>query len=284
MKIVLAILAAGFLGAGAAVGAVSMGLVPTKAPNEAAKTLPAPAITDTHGATDAAAIAMLDTELALLRNDLATLRANQPAAQASGPTQAEVDALKKELAELKKARPVVAATEGGSPAPAPAVTAEFDSNVRAVLDSVEAERREARRLERQTERLAELERQKTQIAEFVPNLVSNQAQRLNIPADQIPSVSSVLVTHAQSRAETRSIRDGERIDGIEIDDAAFDKKLEDLDAATLASLTTFIDQTTAENLLRAINGGGRNNRGNAGTPATQPRGAGAAGGRRGQGN
>jgi hypothetical protein len=271
MKIVLAILAAGFLGAGAAVGAVSLGLVPTKAPTETAKTVPAPDIKDDAGT--GADNTALQAEIAQLRNDLATLRANQPAPAAAGPTQAEVDALKKEIAELKKARPVVVAADGSSPAPAPAVTPEFDSNVRAVLESVEAERRETRRLERQTERLADLERQKTQIAEYVPNLVSNQAERLNIPAEQITAVSNVLVTHAQSRAETRSTRDGERIDGIEVDDAAFDKKLEDLDAATLASLTTYVDQATAENLLRAINGGGRNQRGP------------AAGGRRGgQGN
>src|SRR5690606_41387508 len=72
-----------------------------------------------------------------------------------------------------------------------------------------------RRLEAQAERLSQLEQQKTPIAEFVPQLVKNQAANLNIPEASIPDVSNVLVAHAQMRAELSRDRKSTRLQSRE---------------------------------------------------------------------
>ncbi|MCB9934771.1 MAG: hypothetical protein H6840_03680 [Planctomycetes bacterium] len=265
MKTFLAVLAAGLIGGGAAIGAVILGLVPVPAQSsEVARTV-GPLAGET--AAPAPAAGTRDEEIAELKKQIAALevRLDKPADASSSD---ELAALRKELDELKKARavsPRSAATEGEDVVevtPAPAVTPEFDSAVREVMTRVAEERAEERRLEAQAERLQQLEQQKTQIAEFVPQLVKNQAANLGIAEASIPDVSNALVTHAQLRAELASEMRGLRIDGEEVDDEAYKLKFEELNQNTIAALSSYVDAETAEKLVNSIDRAGRINRDN----------------------
>lgn len=256
MKTILAVLAAGFLGAGAALGAVALGLVPLDNRVQGAQVAPA-AIDEPE---TAAGKQSATDEIAALRKDLAKLSVDLEQSRSAKPADHsdEIDSLKAEIAALKTSRPAsapVAAPEGG---PA-AGSSDFDTAVRGVVSKLEEERREERRLERQADRIKELEEQKVQISEYIPRFVEGQAERLNIPAASIADVSNALVTHLQFRAELRSEREGQRIDGVEVDDKSFEQKMTDLDAATATALSTYVDAETAKNILNAVNRtGGRN--------------------------
>lgn len=263
MKTFLAVLVAGLIGGGVAVGSVALGLVPmpehtsevprTVSPLDGEPVSQAPNDTEREG------------EVAALKKQIASLevRLDTPA---DTTTNAEVAALRKELEELKKARtvsPKPSAAEGEDAlevAPAPAVTAEFDSAVREVMTRMAEERAEERRLEAQAERLQQLEQQKTQIAEFVPQLVKNQAANLGIPEGSIADVSNALVTHAQLRAELASEMRGLRIDGQEVDAEDYKQKFEELNQTAITALSSYVDEATAEKLVNSIERAGRNNR------------------------
>ena len=262
MKTFLSVLVAGLLGGGAAVGAVMLGFVPLPAQ----KTEVARTVEPLEGELQASAPAAdtRDEEIAELKKQLAALevRIDKPAAASSSD---EVAALRKEIETLKHARtvaPTTAATDGDAVvevAPAPAVTPEFDSAVREVMTRVAEERAAERKLEAQAERLAQLEQQKTQIAEFVPQLVKNQAANLNIPEASIPDVSNVLVAHAQMRAELASEMRGLRIDGEEVDDEAYKLKFDELNQNTVAALSSYVDAETADKLVNSLDRAARNN-------------------------
>lgn len=262
MKTILAILAAGLLGGGAAIGAVMLGFIPLPVQKtEVARTV-GPLEGDPEASSPVADTR--DEEIAELKMQLASLevRIDKPAAASSSD---EVAALRKEIEALKHARtiaPATAATDGEAAvevAPAPAVTPEFDSAVREVMTRVAEERAAERKLEAQAERLAQLEQQKTQIAEFVPQLVKNQAANLNIPEASIPDVSNVLVAHAQMRAELASEMRGLRIDGEEVDDEAYKLKFEELNQNTVAALSSYVDAETADKLVKSLDRAARNN-------------------------
>lgn len=262
MKTILAILAAGLLGGGAAIGAVMLGFIPLPVQKtEVARTV-GPLEGDPEASSPVADTR--DEEIAELKMQLASLevRIDKPAAASSSD---EVAALRKEIEALKHARtiaPATAATDGEAAvevAPAPAVTPEFDSAVREVMTRVAEERAAERKLEAQAERLAQLEQQKTQIAEFVPQLVKNQAANLNIPEASIPDVSNVLVAHAQMRAELASEMRGLRIDGEEVDDEAYKLKFEELNQNTVAALSSYVDADTADKLVNSLDRAARNN-------------------------
>ncbi len=262
MKTFLAILAAGLLGGGAAIGAVMLGFIPLPVQKtEVARTV-GPLEGDPEASSPVADTR--DEEIAELKMQLASLevRIDKPAAASSSD---EVAALRKEIEALKHARtiaPATAATDGEAAvevAPAPAVTPEFDSAVREVMTRVAEERAAERKLEAQAERLAQLEQQKTQIAEFVPQLVKNQAANLNIPEASIPDVSNVLVAHAQMRAELASEMRGLRIDGEEVDDEAYKLKFEELNQNTVAALSSYVDAETADKLVKSLDRAARNN-------------------------
>lgn len=262
MKTFLSILVAGLLGGGTAIGAVMLGIVPLPAQKtEVARTVEP---LDGESAPSAPASDTRDEEIAELKKQLAALevRIDKPAASSASD---ELAALRKEIDGLKQARtiaPATAATDGEAAvevAPAPAVTPEFDSAVREVMTRVAEERAAERRLEAQAERLSQLEQQKTQIAEFVPQLVKNQAANLNIPEASIPDVSNVLVAHAQMRAELASEMRGLRIDGEEVDDEAYQLKFEELNQNTIAALSSYVDAETADKLVNSLDRAARNN-------------------------
>ncbi len=256
MKTILAVLAAGFLGAGAALGAVALGLVPLNNRVQSAQVAPVAIDGPESTATDHSA----SEEIAGLRKDLAKLSVDIEQSKSAKPTDhsAEIASLKAEIAALKTSKPASAPVAAPEDGPA-AGSSDFDTAVRGVVTRLEEERREERRLERQADRAKELEDQKVQISEYIPRFVEGQAARLNIPQGSIAEVSNALVTHLQFRAELRSERDGQRIDGVEVDDKAYEQKMTDLDATTSAALSTYVDAETAKNILNAVNRtGGRN--------------------------
>lgn len=245
MKTVLAAVAAGLIGAGASTGLIVSGVIPVgTTTNQTARVTPA---TDTP-ANENDTLA-LKREIEMLRAEQGKLRSEldreQPAA-----VDPRISELEAEVAALKRARtaPVEAPEEG------PAVeTGEFDTAVRDVLTRVEEERVEQRRLERQADRIRNLEAEKQRYTESVPRTIRNLSTRLNIPETSINDVSNVLVLHAQTRAEIRSERQSQQIDRVEIDQAAFEQRLKDLDQATLTSLGTHISAESAQSALNLVN-------------------------------
>lgn len=250
MKTVVAVIVAGLLGGGAAIGAVAAGLVPVPAPEQAAKRAPVdpasegPATTADHtGEIDGLKSKIKDLEFALEQSK-STVSAKDIEA-----LKAEIDALKKQPVVAAKPAEAVAAPKDG---PAPA-EAGFEEAVRAVSAKMEAERVEQRRLDRQAARVTELEENKKRVAENVPKFVESQAQRLNLDATQVTTVSNALVAHLQARADLASERQGLRIDDKEVDEEAFDAREAALDETALNALTAAVPKETAENLLRTAN-------------------------------
>jgi len=286
MKTLIAAIVAGLLGAGAAVGAIAGGLVPL--PETTAKRAPAAPQHEGDAKDGEADHSDSSAEMARLRNEikdmqLALDRATAPGA-AGEDADKEIATLKADIAALKKAstvgpRTVDGTTTGEAPKP---VDPGFEDAVRAVNAKLDAEKQEQRRLDRQATRVTELEASKQRISDTIPKFVESQAQRLNLDATQVTAVSNALVAHLQAKADITSERAGQRIDDVEIDEAAFDKRLEDLDATTLSTLTSTLPKDAAENMLRSANrmGGGLRNAG------TQPaaRGPGQGRGNRGAGN
>ncbi|MCA8914533.1 MAG: hypothetical protein KDB90_03905 [Planctomycetes bacterium] len=263
MKIFLVALAAGLIGGGAAIGAVALNLVPVvpKA-NEVTAKSSTPELDDTQSAPSDRGY---DQQITDLKHQVEALEVQLSKAKVPDNSD-EVAELRKELDELKKAKKSATpkAIEGESEvdvAPAPAVTPEFDAAVREVIARAAEERAEDRRLQAQADRLSELEAQKTQIAEFVPKLVANQASNLGIAEAVVPDVSNALVTHAQFRAELASEMRGLKIDGEEIDAEAYKQKFEELNQTTIAALTSYVDEATAEKLVNSLDKAARNNNG-----------------------
>jgi hypothetical protein len=252
MKTVLAVLAAGLIGGGAAIGAVALDLIPkpkttvvaTQAGPSELPSESAPKADDRHA------------EIEALRHQVEALEVRL-AKNTDQDSDSAVAALQKEVDELKKARVVAPKPKAEGEVAvdvtaAPAVTAEFDTAVREVMTRVAEERAEERRLNQQAERLSELEAQKLQIAEYVPKLVEKQAATLGIAEAVIPDVSNALVAHAQFRAEIASDIRGQRIDGLEIDEAANKAKFEELHTNTVTSLSSYVDAATAEKLVNSL--------------------------------
>ncbi len=244
MKTVLAAVAAGLIGAGASTGLIVSGVIPVGTnTTHTAKVTPAAEPADN---SDNLA---LKREIDALRAEQGNLRSELKREQ-PGAVDPRVSELEAEVAALKRARtaPVEAPKEG------PAVqTGEFDTAVRDVITRVEEERVEQRRLERQADRIKNLETEKQRLTESVPRTIQNLSARLNIPETSVNDVSNVLVLHAQTRAEIRSERQSQQIDRIEIDQAAFEQKLKDLDQTTLTSLGTHISPESAQSALNLIN-------------------------------
>lgn len=275
MKTFLAVLMAGLIGGGAAIGAVALGFVPLP--------VQTPEVARTVGPLEDEAVELSpaapnrDEEIAELQKQITALQVRLDKPVVSGSDE-EVAALRKEVAELKQARtvaPTPATTDSEDAvelAPAQAVTPEFDSAVREVMTRVAEERAEERRLEAQAERLVQLEQQKTQIAEFVPQLVKNQAANLGIAEASIPDVSNALVAHSQLRAELASEMRGLRIDGEEVDDEVYKQKFDELNQNTIAALSSYVDAETAEKLVSSLDRAARNNRDGANAGRSQGRG------------
>ena len=262
MKTFLAALAAGLIGGGAAIGVIALDLVPQATTTQVSRTA---GVAPLDGDDEANAPRDYESEITDLKNQLATLEIRLSKADAGSDTRDEIDALRAEIAALKKAPSGAARTVGNDETgaqieTAPDVTPEFDTAVREVLDRVQEENVEQRRLTRQTERLEQLEAQKARIAEFIPTLVQNQAANLGISEVVVPDVSAALVTHAQYRAEIASEMQGLRIDDQEVDNEAYQQKFEELNQTTVAALTSYVDQETAERLVNTVSRAGRNNR------------------------
>lgn len=263
MNTFLSILVAGLLGGATAIGIAWVGF--GSAPAQKIEMVRTVEPLDAEPEASARATNSRDEEIADLKRQLAVLevRIGKPA---DSSTDDEIAALRKEVEALKLARAVtsVPETAEGEAAvaisPAPAATPEFDSAVRDAMTRIAEERADARRLEAQAERLAQLEQQKTQIAEFVPQLVKNQSAKLNIPEASIPGLSNVLVIHAQMRAELTSEMRGLRIDGEEVDDEAYKLKFEELNRNTIAALSSYVDVETADKLVNSLDRAARNNR------------------------
>jgi hypothetical protein len=256
MKTFLAALAAGLIGGGAAIGVVALDVIPKAKPAVVARSNASELPEDSGETTPPTD---QEAEIAALKQQIDALEVRLEKAGDS----AEIDALRKEIAELKKAKPVgdkpVVDGEVVVVTPAPAVTPEFDTAVREVMTRVAEERAEERRLNQQAERLSELEAQKAQIAEYVPNLVKNQAANLGIAETVVPDVSNALVAHAQLRAEITSEIRGLRIDNVEVDDEAYKAKYEELNQSTITALSTLVDAETAEKLVSSLERAGRRN-------------------------
>lgn len=289
MKTLIAAIVAGLLGAGAAVGVIAGGLVPL--PETTARRAPAAPQHEAEGAEAGAAHNDSGAEVARLRNEIKDMQLALDRATAAGAAgkdaEKEIAALKADIAALKRAsvaapRSGEGTTAGEAPKP---VDPAFEEAVRTVNAKLDAEKQEQRRLDRQAARIADLEAGKQRIAETIPKFVQSQAQRLNLDETQVAAVSNALVAHLTARADITSERAGQRIDDVEVDDAAFDKRLEDLDATTLAALTSTLPKDAAENILRSANrmGGGLRNTGP--QPAQRNPGQGGQGrGNRGGGN
>lgn len=278
MKTVAAVIVAGLLGGGAAIGAVSAGLVTVPSAEPTARRAPAePAAEAATANSDQSA------EINALKSKIKDLEFAIEQGKSTVSAK-EVEALKAEVAELK-ARPTVVAKPAETvvapkDGPAPA-DAGFEEAVRAVSAKMEAERVEQRRLDRQAARVVQLEESKKRIGENIPKFVEGQAQRLNLDATQVSTVSNALVAHLQAKADLESEKQSLRIDDKEVDDAAFDAREEALDETALNALTAAVPKETAEQLLRTANrmGGGRG----PGPGGMQPRG-GRGGGNGGGGN
>ena len=264
MKTFLAALAAGLIGGAAAVGVIALDLIPQTPTKEVAKATE-PAALDNEG--ESSAPRDYESEITALKHQIEALelRLEKTDAGISTSESGKIAALEAEIEALKKSPTVVTQLEGEEGVAvesAPAVTPEFDEAVREVLTRVQEENAEQRRLDRQAERLVQLEEQKTRIAEFIPTLVQNQAGNLGIDEVVVPDVSAALVTHAQYRAEIASEMQGLRIDGEEVDNEAYQQKFEELNQTTIAALSSYVDQATAEQLVNSIARAGRNNRDN----------------------
>jgi len=258
MKTFLAALVAGLIGGGAAVGVVALDLLPRQAKPLAA----AQPETASLEQNESAAPTNRDEEVEALKRQVEALEVRLAKPAATDNT-AEIEALRAEIAQLKNARPAAAvAGDSVDVPPTPAVTPEFDTAVRDVMNRVAEERAAERRLNAHAERLSELEAQKLQIAEYIPNLVKNQAANLGIPEASIAEVSNVLVLHAQTRAEIQSEIRGQRIDDAEVDDEAYKLKFEELNQSTITALSSQVDQATAEKILGSLERAARNNRDN----------------------
>ncbi|MCC6465446.1 MAG: hypothetical protein IT463_08930 [Planctomycetes bacterium] len=265
MKTILAAVVAGVIGSGATVAALTTGLVALPASDTPANQ-PRVAAADPAEST-AATGGDVTAELASLRAELQALRATQEQAQPAAPAAIDMDALVKTVREELK-KDVIAApaspagVTGSTSVPAQPADPNFDTAVRGVIERMQAEQAETRRLGRQAERVSELETAKQRVAETIPKFVESQAQRMNLTPEQVTAVSNTLVGHLQARADLASERQGLRIDDQQVDDEAFKARFEQLDQATLAALGTSVDAATADSLLKAANrageGGGRN--------------------------
>jgi len=263
MKTIVAAIAAGLLGGGAAIGAISMGFV--SVPNTTASTR-APVVVE-QAAEDKEDSEALKIEVAQLKSELASLRATQN----RGLSEQEIRNLVKAEAErLSTAAPVaLKASPDGSASEPVVAAAPAEVQIRDVIAKVEAERVEQRRLDRQAERIRQLTETKESITTNVPTFLNNQQQRLRLDDTQITSLTPALTSYLHQRAENRSEVQSLRIDGKEVDNAAVVEKNRQLEAATLSVLTGIVAQETAESLLRSAQrlGGGGMRGGDGSAPA-----------------
>jgi hypothetical protein len=264
MKTVLAVLASGLIGGGAAIGAVALNLVPMQTKTNQVATDVSPLEGDESPAPRSSA--EYEKQIADLNRKYDTLEAKY-SQRDGGVRHEEVEALKAQLAALKK-NPATVAKKAAGDTPADAgdapnpVDPQFENAVRDVYTKIEAERTEKRRTEMQARRLEQLEQAKQRAAEFIPKLVEARASALNIPEASIKDVSTSLVSHAQYLAEIRSEAAGKRINGEVVDRDATQKKIDDLNQTTISALTSYVDEDTAKNLVGAVSRAGRDNNNN----------------------
>jgi phage shock protein A len=276
MQNLLVALVAGLVSAGAAIGAVSMGLVPTPDADrpQAARVLPH--VEDHLSVVRDDASGDVSDELRLMNNRVADLELRLSRAEATGEVggpdlEAEIKALRTELNALK-ARPSSGGASGGGAVAPTAGSGEVVTVER--LDTL-LDEREARR--REEGRAAQLDRTKEMIANFTPRMVEREAERLNIPEVLVPDVTEVIVAHSQKRAEINHERQSARLAGDDIDETTFTARLEQLDRDTKISLGGIIDSESAESLLSTANrpggamfGGGAMGRGGAAPSVLRP--------------
>jgi hypothetical protein len=168
MKTIIAAVAAGLIGGGAAIGAVAAGLVPVPqaASTRVSTPLPeAPEPESDSGRDYEAAIAKLGSEI----DGLKVVR------PASGMSDADVRKLvKSELDKAAKSAPVATKPVDGEIKTAEPPVAPTEQAVREVLAKIDEEKAEQARLNRQATRVANLERTKTFITEGVPTFLKGQ--------------------------------------------------------------------------------------------------------------
>jgi hypothetical protein len=157
-------------------------------------------------------------------------------------------------------------TDGATPAPVVASpnSAEYRAAWRAEQDAYEKERQEQRKLNQQADRIKQLEEAKKLAADTIPKTLASQAQRLNMNEQQVKDASVALIAHSQKRLELLSAIQEKRINDEDVDQEAIQQQLEELDAATKASLLVIVDEKTADAVLQMTNrtgrGGGANPR------------------------
>lgn len=262
MKIVLAALAAGLLGGSVAIGAVASGLIPLE--DIGGKESAPVEFSDSDSPLEDRLIA-LENRNADLKLRLEELGDRQMDIETkvwdlddTAATKAELSTKADKSYVDEKTKGVVAAKRATGPAPkVPAERAEFDTAVRDVIGVLRAEEAEQKRLDKQTKRLADLEKRKTQVAEFIPKLLAKQGEKLGIDEATQTTVSATLVQHAQFRLELASEIQEKRIDGEEVDMEAVKQRFSDLDETTLSVLSASVDEETAQKLMKSIKRAGK---------------------------
>lgn len=255
-NVVTAVVAA-FVGAGAAAGVMFSGII--EQPHDAA-----PKVAERPAEDDAFDMPSIDYsgQIDDLKFEIRTLRANQNTIEkpvASGIDPAEIEAMKVTIKglEAKLKGGVVAPKVDTNDAGEIIVEGGLDGAVRGIYANMEAERKEERRLDRHQKRMDRLEESKTKVAEFIPKFLAKQAKRWKMDDIQVEQASSVMVSHAQMRLDLFSEHESQKIDDIEVDSAVFKQSIKDLDAVTISSLSSIVDEKTAKLLLNSSNRVGR---------------------------
>jgi hypothetical protein len=254
---ILAAFAAGVIGAGAVIGAVSLGLVPVgeRSAQPRVAYLPVQEVAPAPGGGDAE-VQRLNRELHALQERLD--RANRDRDQMEDRLRSDIHNLQKAI-EASQQRSAAAQSNSGS-ADTPIATgngaistSELDARVVQVVERMKAEEAERERQARQLERLAQLEASKLRIAESTPRMVQGMAQRWNIPETSVEAISEVVVKHLQTRAEYQSELQSARIDGREVDMDAYNRRMEELNRQANTTLSIHMPTESAESMLNMLN-------------------------------
>lgn len=254
MKTLLTAFVAALVGAGSAAGVVYSGIV--EAPNDTA-----PLISQTVDSEDEEASSTDHSgEIAELKRQINALQAEatKPVETVdSGYDASEFAALKATVTGLQSRPEIVVSKVDMGDAEKEAGSGGLNSYVRDVMVEVEAEKKEDRRVDRQQKRMDRLAESKIKVAELIPQFLAKQAERMGLDETQVADASDLMVGHAQARLELLSNSESQKIDDIEVDSEVFKQSLEDLNAVTLSSLSSVVDEQTAKQLLNSSNRMGR---------------------------
>ncbi|MCC6574868.1 MAG: hypothetical protein IT462_13900 [Planctomycetes bacterium] len=249
MKTILAAVAAGIIGGGAAaVGAVSMGLVqpPSNRARAEVAREDAPAGDDKGLKKEIDALRKQLSEesgkRAKLENELVTLGRDK-----ADKSSLDLKADKSDLVAIKATGPAV--LPDGKPVPE-----ELNASIRAVMASMEAEKTEKDRVAKQDARVKSLEERKTRIRENVPKFMSKIAEENKLNEQQKSDIANILINHLVARSDIASEQESLRIDGKPVDKEGFKMRTDGQDSLTQTAISTLLsNEEVAKKILMAAN-------------------------------